>query len=428
MGVVKADIAILDDGVNAESYGMGSIQFDVEVDNELSIVKRTGAGPQAQSHGTTCAAIIKKYARDAAIGSIKILNEKTRRGMKDKLIRALHWCAQNGIKLANLSLGTVDYRDFDGIRECVNEAAAKGLIIVAACSNSNAYTLPACLTNAIGVKCKKIYLDDQFGFNPYPFNGIDIFASGRHFLTDACGNSKRTEPSNSFAAPLITAKIFKLMQEEPFISLYEIRRRLYARAVHLREEEFNPYFSMNPDWIRNSSGSMDASDSFSKHDDIRIWDEELYLKRLERMNEKADISGVPIIAIYGNKAIGDIVRKLYLQFFDNGYYCIVVSTNCMDRLEGYEYLPGGMKAKKFLSLVYDKYHCDLIFLKVEDESKLEYVKESVEVDIILYITNNKCNIIDNVTEKNNRVELKTTVDGDGIIDIYSKILQYFEGD
>ncbi|HEX3028096.1 MAG TPA: S8 family serine peptidase [Clostridia bacterium] len=130
-------IAVIDDGINEKLYNAGVLQFNIEIFPDLTIAERENYNTFLPSHGTKCAAIIKKYSADALIGSIKILNDNTKRGLEKQLVRALQWCVDNGIRLVNLSLGTIDFRDFSEVKSCIDHATSQGLIIIAACNNKN---------------------------------------------------------------------------------------------------------------------------------------------------------------------------------------------------------------------------------------------------------------------------------------------------
>lgn len=120
-------VAILDAGANEKLHNMGFLAHNIEITSDLQIHKREDYDPLFPSYGTNCAAIIKKYTNDAILSSVKILNNDSHKGMKEQLILALKWCADNGINIANLSFGTIDFRDFIEIRDVVkiNEAALR---------------------------------------------------------------------------------------------------------------------------------------------------------------------------------------------------------------------------------------------------------------------------------------------------------------
>jgi Subtilisin-like serine proteases len=168
-----------------------------------------------RSHGTTCAAIIAKYYPEAVFTSIKVLNDKNQKGKIEQFVKAIEWCLNEHIKIANLSLGTTNYKDFNIIKKIVNYAYKKGLIIVAACNNKNIFTYPASLTNVIGVKSNKseILKEGEYIFNIYPLDGIEITSSSDHILKESTGEERTTYECNSFAAPFITAKVCRIVDK-----------------------------------------------------------------------------------------------------------------------------------------------------------------------------------------------------------------------
>ncbi len=107
-------MAIIDDGINQNLYlyTIGELYHNIKITPELHIKERGDYDPFLPSHGTTCAAITKKYASDAVMSSVKILNDDSHMGMKTQLIKALEWCVENNIRLINLSIRTIDYKDF----------------------------------------------------------------------------------------------------------------------------------------------------------------------------------------------------------------------------------------------------------------------------------------------------------------------------
>ncbi len=246
-------IVIIDDGINEKLYNTGSMWLNLEVTRDLQIHQRADYSPYEPSHATTCGAIIKKYSPDARLGSIKVLNE-TGRGVRDQLITALYWCGDNNIKFVNLSLGTIDFRDYEEVRKAVNYVARKGVIVVAACNNGNIYTQPASLSNVIGVKCdiEGKLQEGQYSYNCYPLDGIDITACATHFLVKYDGTEKTTAPCNSFATPMITAIVSNILRQNPSMSLQKIKRKLAESAENDLPANWHANMYPRADWIENA--------------------------------------------------------------------------------------------------------------------------------------------------------------------------------
>lgn len=221
-------IAVIDDGVNPQAYpSIGTLEFDLTVNQRGRVIRRGRPAPYEESHGTTCAAILKKYAPNARIGSIQVLSPEDGRGKPKHLLAALKWCGEHQIPILHLSLGTRLLRDFpDLYRQCKSLTEA-GCTIVAALSNSMKASAPACFPNVIGVRASEILERDQYladcnaSLLEAPF-----VASGKHTLIRWDGSEHMTSVCNSFAAPLMTAQACRLLEQKPGLPYREIMNEL----------------------------------------------------------------------------------------------------------------------------------------------------------------------------------------------------------
>jgi hypothetical protein len=225
-------IAIIDTGVNESIFSLPKPEPNLEITHKLKIIKRKQYDSCILSHGSYCAAIIKKFEPNASIASIKIIDDKTGKSNKLQLIRALEWCIENKIKIINLSLGTANYNDFEDVSRIVKKAVEKGIIIVAAYNNFNVYTCPASLPYVIGVKTsEKGKLNNQI-VTENKFNN-DYVTNSCFILKDCYGNELETQCSNSFAAPFVTAKVYNIVTKEPHITFEQINKRLQNLTIPL---------------------------------------------------------------------------------------------------------------------------------------------------------------------------------------------------
>ena len=103
-------IAIIDNGINELRIKRG-IEKSITIDeNGICICETKNIDQQQFQHGTNCAMILEKYCSDCHLISIRILDENGR-GAINSIYPALEWCYKYQIRLVNLSLGTVDFRD-----------------------------------------------------------------------------------------------------------------------------------------------------------------------------------------------------------------------------------------------------------------------------------------------------------------------------
>lgn len=226
-------IAIIDDGVNEKYFDYISLVNNLIVTKDLKIEERVNYNPYKISHGTICAGIIKKYNNNSSISSIKILNDSGLTN-RNKLIKALDWCIDNNIKIINLSLGSSNVRDIIELGYIVDKAYKEGIIIIAANHNRNIMTYPASFYNVIGVKCdrKEILNTGEYIYNHHCVDGIEITACSKHYLINYLNSSYETENVNSYAAPMITGIASKIVQENPTLSLTNVKKILSSNALN----------------------------------------------------------------------------------------------------------------------------------------------------------------------------------------------------
>lgn len=258
-------VAVIDDGVNKEYYGLQYLQNDIAVTDELGIESRQEYDKEINSHGTVCAAIIKKYCPDAAISSVKALDSGAPGNIK-KLVKAIEWCIEADVDLINLSIGTNNFEDGNLLREVVAEAHNNGIIIIAANQNEDIITYPASFHNVLGVKCdrKDALQEGEFLYCMEAADGIEIIACGRHSLKNYLGEEKHTTNWNSWAAPMVTSLVAGMLKYIPYASLEQIKRELWKRSLNYHENYsfYEAFGHLN--WVSKALIFSDRNRSYNK--------------------------------------------------------------------------------------------------------------------------------------------------------------------
>ena len=264
------EICIIDSGVNEAGLQIGRLSTNVEITGTLRIRKRYRYDPHTVSHATVCAAIIRKYAPDAPLHSIKILNGRHKSTI-GQLKAALLWCLDNNIKIIHMSIGSVIYGDFAEIKRLTDTACRQGAVIVAACNNNGRLTYPAALDNVIGVKCDRSgrLQEGEYIYNGAGFDGVEITACGRHSLLTPGGKSFESVCANSYAAPLITALVYNIVKENPGTDLAGIRAALRRGAVEGPGSPYIGALSRYTGWIENAL-IADFGDNGKSLENIRV--------------------------------------------------------------------------------------------------------------------------------------------------------------
>ena len=362
--------AIIDDGVNLE---IPEIVQNIEIDRMGVVKNRTPSF--SYNHATMCFRIIQKYASalfDAV--SIKILDDATHRANKDALIAALNWCVDNDIQLIHMSIGTTEHHDGLAIREMVERLTKLGVVIVAANSNKGIQTYPAYDKHVIGVECDEMLEGDQYIYTPNALNGITFHASARHQLLE--DSSIMTPPSNSYAAPLITAKLIKLIKQMPGLS-----------CEHAIE------------WLREDAVRTDENAFFT----------------VPNSQEEAVVIVFPGL---DRRNVGRLMIKLKALFMQDGYVCTLAAKQGF-LLPQAEAIPDYLSTERYLNWAKRFFRCD-VFLAALGEGNMDMLRTHAD----MIITDEAC-IVLGEDPPNDRViatSIREKGKGQSTIELYKTII------
>lgn len=362
-------VAVLDDGIIEGAYScIGQLAWDVEVNDNLEVVDRKkteskiagnyksgGLPKKANSHGTICGAIIKKYEPGVRLASIKVMQEENGRGDPEKVIKALEWCEKQQISVCHMSIGSQEIGDYQKFRGILNRLLRAGTIIIAAMSNDGKFSIPSDFPGIIRVKADASLKEKEYRIGRQDCFDADFYTSGMHILPIDTRKEETIAGENSFAAPVLTALVCGIRKYHPEYALGQIMNKLYQGACN-REEwkaDFSLYINRFPDFKGNRAWlDIDSvSDSISRQNtengylgaavkaDAPGWlyskcREEglLYFSRREYCEslkspgrERGELQ-IPVIELCGRQAE---VLKMHALFSDylseNGYPNIVLS-------------------------------------------------------------------------------------------------------
>lgn len=133
-------IAVLDDGVHTDSALFAKkLDFDMQCINGHIQPRELSVKPA--SHGTVVAELIQSFAREAQIGSVKVLTQDEFGHIRD-VIQAVKWCASHGADVIHMSIGTVQWQDFFALEREIRPLASK-VRMAAARNNRKLFSLPS---------------------------------------------------------------------------------------------------------------------------------------------------------------------------------------------------------------------------------------------------------------------------------------------
>lgn len=180
------------------------------------------------SHGSICAAIIKKYAPHAEIGSIRIIDEQQGNGSVYQLVEAIEHCIGNNVKLIHMSIGSICLGDFRNLARVTAKALRNGCIIVSSLSNHNKFSFPASFSGIIGVRSNSCLTGQEIMCSRH--YGIDFEATSIHSLNTKSGEPYVSARCNSFASPVLTALVHQLCEETPDLKVVQVKEKLLKKC------------------------------------------------------------------------------------------------------------------------------------------------------------------------------------------------------
>jgi subtilisin family serine protease len=199
-------LAIIDSGVHVGHPHVGAIAggvaFDEDGRQHDDFVDRLG-------HGTAVTAAIKEKAPDAELYAVKVFDRALGTRI-DNLIKAIDWAAAAGMHLANLSLGTSKIEHTRALREAVDRAATRGLLIVSARDDDGVRWLPGSLPGVVPVQLDWTCPRDEY--RVADVDGVTVFrASG--FPREIPGvPPERNLNGISFAVANVTGFVARALQ------------------------------------------------------------------------------------------------------------------------------------------------------------------------------------------------------------------------
>ena len=223
-------VAILDSGVDnshplVDGRVKGWASFARAPDGTMQI----DSAPHEDSygHGTACAGIIRLFAPDAELYSIKVLGE-TLSGTSEILIEALRWTIDNDMDVVNMSLGSTNPQFFAPLHRLVDEAYFEGIVLVTAANNQPVPSYPSLYATVISVACHEGREPYEIYYNPRP--PVEFGAPGVNVTVAWKDGTAMAVPGNSYAAPHVSGLAAQILGKHPHLAPFQIKTILRATS------------------------------------------------------------------------------------------------------------------------------------------------------------------------------------------------------
>jgi subtilisin family serine protease len=168
---------------------------------------------------------------------VKVLDENGD-GTYSGLATALAYAADNGARVANLSLGGPEPSQI--LKEAVDYARARRMLVVASSGNTNsAIQFPAAYDHALAVAASTRY-DDRASYSCYGPEA-DLTAPGSAILSTCMGDDYCYKSGTSMAAPHVAGLAALLFAQEPTLSPAQVAQIMQETARDMDEPGWDPY-------------------------------------------------------------------------------------------------------------------------------------------------------------------------------------------
>lgn len=223
-------VAVIDTGVEhdhpwvggklAKSFGVKMFEdgrADIEPCEPLDVC----------GHGTAAAGQIRRVAPEAELISIRVLSE-SREGSSEALVSALQWVAQQDVDVVNMSLSTLRLALALRIGHAVDELYAKHVPCICAKGyQQDGRDYPTSFGASIGVT----YDDLEPAEMRYREGDmVEFVAHGVNSIVAWQNGGTRKVTGSSYATPLVSGLVARMLSAKPGMSVFEIKTLLKAYA------------------------------------------------------------------------------------------------------------------------------------------------------------------------------------------------------
>ncbi|NUR93354.1 MAG: S8 family serine peptidase [Nonomuraea sp.] len=227
-------VCVVDSGVEAGHELVGPLT------GSYSVEPGPGGSPRVvpdergdtSGHGTACASIIRRFAPECELVSVRVLGGLF--GSGDNLLTALRWVIDNGFDVVNLSLSTSKRAFGAALRELTDDAYFNRTLVVASAHNMKVESFPWRFSSVVSVGSHTEPDPWLYYYNPAP--PVEFYAGGVNVPVAWRGGTRTTCSGNSFATPRIAGICALILSKYPELTPFEVKTALYLSAANVREQ------------------------------------------------------------------------------------------------------------------------------------------------------------------------------------------------
>jgi len=221
-------VAVVDSGVD-----VGHVDLQAKVTRSVEVhlgprgaIVTDGVGADLAGHGTACADVIGRLAPACELWNVRALGPDCK-GSPAALLAAFRWCVDQGANVVNLSLGVRDPGLAEPLRELVDLAYRRSILVVAAASNiPNARSYPSAFASLVCVDAGYFASPDDFVFRVG--GDAEIEAPGVYVEAAWPGGGRKLVTGTSFATPHVSGHLARIVSVNRGLAPFQIKTVLCA--------------------------------------------------------------------------------------------------------------------------------------------------------------------------------------------------------
>jgi subtilisin len=224
-------VCVLDSGIEPGHPRVGAIQHSIAVtkDGDEISIEDDDAGDLC-GHGTACAGIIRSFAPDCELTSVRVLGAGYT-GSAAVLLAGLEWAIEQGFPVVNMSLSTTKKQYVDRLHELADAAYFKRTMLVASAHNMPVESFPWRFASVVSVGSHEA--DDPFALYANPKPPVEFFARGLSVEVAWLGGETITATGNSFATPHVSGLCALILSKHPQLTPFQVKNVLHLTAVNV---------------------------------------------------------------------------------------------------------------------------------------------------------------------------------------------------
>lgn len=229
-------VAVVDSGIDATHPAVGRVAHAVAVvrDPDATHGIRIDEGPHEDlvGHGTACAGIIRSFAPEAEIYSVRVLGANLK-GQGALFLAGIEWAVEQGIDVVNMSLSSKSETMFAPLHDVADQAYFRGSVLVCAANNVPGPTYPSQFASVVSVAARPGEDPWALAYNPRPpvefgAHGIDVEVP----WMGAGGSIVAT--GNSFATPHVAGMVALMRSKHRGLTSFQVKTVLQALSENAR--------------------------------------------------------------------------------------------------------------------------------------------------------------------------------------------------